>query len=55
VKNSNNEGLKFRISAALKNLIGKELITDQYIAIFELVKISLMLMLKMSKSFWKHI
>ncbi|MGG4091007.1 sensor histidine kinase [Paenibacillus lautus] len=33
-----NEKLKFRISSALKNLIGKELITDQYIAIFELVK-----------------
>ncbi len=30
--------LKFRISSALKNLIGKELITDQYVAIFELVK-----------------
>lgn len=30
--------LKFRISSALKNLIGKDLITDQYIAIFELVK-----------------
>lgn len=30
--------LKFRISSALKNIIGKELITDQYIAIFELVK-----------------
>jgi signal transduction histidine kinase len=33
-----SDGLKFKISAALKNLIGKELITDQYIAIFELVK-----------------
>lgn len=28
----------FKISSALKNLIGKELITDQYIAVFELVK-----------------
>jgi hypothetical protein len=28
----------FRISSGLKNLIGKELITDEYIAIFELVK-----------------
>lgn len=28
----------FRISAALKNLIGKELITDEYVAVFELVK-----------------
>lgn len=33
-----NKKLQFRISSALKNLIGKELITDQYIAIFELVK-----------------
>lgn len=30
--------LKFRISSELKTLIGKELITDDYIAIFELVK-----------------
>lgn len=30
--------VNFRISSALKNLIGKELITDQYVAIFELVK-----------------
>ena len=29
---------KFRISSALKNLIGKELITDDYIAVFELIK-----------------
>lgn len=28
----------FKISSALKNLIGKELITDKYVAIFELVK-----------------
>ena len=28
----------FKISSALKNLIWKELITDQYIAVFELVK-----------------
>ena len=32
------QGLKFKISAALKNLIGKELITDEFIAVFELVK-----------------
>jgi len=32
------EKLKFRISTELKTLIGKELITDDYIAIFELVK-----------------
>ena len=30
--------LNFKVSSALKNIIGKELITDQYIAIFELVK-----------------
>lgn len=30
--------LKFRVSSALKNIIGKDLISDQYIAIFELVK-----------------
>lgn len=34
---SENE-FKFRISSQLKNIIGKELITDDYIAIFELVK-----------------
>jgi signal transduction histidine kinase len=28
----------FKISSALKNLIGRELITDEYIAVFELVK-----------------
>ncbi|WP_026476496.1 sensor histidine kinase [Alkaliphilus transvaalensis] len=32
------EYLKFKISSALKDLIGKDLITDQFIAIFELVK-----------------
>ena len=32
------EKLQFKISAALKNIIGKELITNKYIAIFELVK-----------------
>lgn len=30
--------LQFRISSALKNLIGKELITDEFVAVFELVK-----------------
>ncbi len=34
----NDKAFKFRVSAALKSLIGKELITDQFIAIFELVK-----------------
>jgi signal transduction histidine kinase len=32
------EPLKFRISSGLKNIIGKDLITDDNIAIFELVK-----------------
>ena len=30
--------LSFRISSGLKNIIGRELISDKYIAIFELVK-----------------
>lgn len=30
--------MNFKISSALKNLIGRELITDKYVAIFELVK-----------------
>lgn len=30
--------MKFKISSALKNIIGKDLIVDDYIAIFELVK-----------------
>ena len=33
-----SEPLKFKISSELKNIIGKELITDDFIAIFELVK-----------------
>jgi len=33
-----NEKLKFRISSALKDVIGKDLITDDFVAIFELVK-----------------
>ena len=30
--------LKFRVSSGLKNIIGRELITDDFIAVFELVK-----------------
>lgn len=30
--------LPFKISSALKNIIGKELITDEFVAVFELVK-----------------
>lgn len=33
----NNE-LSFKISTGLKNIIGRDLISDKYIAIFELVK-----------------
>jgi len=33
-----NENLSFRISAGLKNIIGRDLISDRFIAIFELVK-----------------
>lgn len=33
-----NSTLSFRVSAGLKNLIGRDLISDKYIAIFELVK-----------------
>ena len=32
------EQLQFKVSAGLKNIIGKELINNEYIAIFELVK-----------------
>ena len=30
--------LQFKISSALKNIIGRDLITDDFIAVFELVK-----------------
>ena len=33
-----NDKLSFRVSAGLKNLIGRDLISDKYIAVFELVK-----------------
>lgn len=33
-----NNTLSFRVSAGLKNLIGRDLISDKYIAVFELVK-----------------
>lgn len=36
--NLDNTNLSFRISSGLKNIIGKDLISDKYIAIFELVK-----------------
>jgi DNA mismatch repair ATPase MutL len=32
------KALQFRISSELKNIIGKDLITDDFIAVFELVK-----------------
>ena len=33
-----NNMLSFRVSAGLKNIIGRDLISDKYIAVFELVK-----------------
>lgn len=33
-----SEKLEFRVSSALKNIVGKDLITNDYVAIFELVK-----------------
>lgn len=38
VKQSNKPKDKFRISSALKTIIGRELITDDFVAVFELVK-----------------
>lgn len=34
----NEDKLKFKVSTGLKNIIGKDLISDKYIAVFELVK-----------------
>lgn len=36
--NEKNKYLSFRVSAGLKNIIGRDLISDKYIAMFELVK-----------------
>lgn len=36
--NTKNKTLAFKVSSGLKNLIGRDLISDKYIAIFELVK-----------------
>lgn len=36
--NKNNDELAFRVSSGLKNIIGRDLISDKYIAMFELVK-----------------
>ena len=33
-----DNSLSFKISAGLKNIIGRDLITDDFIAVFELVK-----------------
>jgi len=33
-----SQQLHFKISSALKNIIGRELIKDDFIAVFELVK-----------------
>lgn len=37
-KESKQLGFQFRVSSALKDIIGQDLITDDYIAVFELVK-----------------
>ena len=34
----NNEKMNFKISTGLKNIIGRELITSEVVAVFELVK-----------------
>ncbi|MEG0835611.1 MAG: ATP-binding protein [Anaerovoracaceae bacterium] len=36
--NQQNNELAFRVSSGLKNIIGRDLISDKYIAVFELVK-----------------
>ena len=36
--NKQNSELAFRVSSGLKNIIGRDLISDKYIAVFELVK-----------------
>lgn len=46
--------LDFKISSGLKNIIGKELITDDHIAIFELVKNSYDAKAKSVKIIFKH-
>lgn len=38
MNNSTNKQLSFRVSSGLKNIIGKDLISDKFIAVFELVK-----------------
>jgi len=39
-----SEKLQFKVSSALKDIIGRNLITDDFIAVFELVKTHMMLM-----------
>lgn len=38
MRKMNNDKLTFKISSGLKNIIGRDLITDDFVAIFELVK-----------------
>lgn len=38
VKGTKNEPVNFRVNVYLKNLVGKELITNQFVALFELIK-----------------
>ena len=35
---SQSEAVNFRVNVYLKNLVGKELITNQFVALFELIK-----------------
>ena len=49
------EPLKFKISSALKSIIGRELIVDDFIAIFELVKNSYDARAKKVEIIFKHI
>lgn len=50
-----SEPLKFRISSELKTIIGRDLITDDFIAIFELVKNSYDARAKKVELIFKHV
>ena len=46
--------VQFRISSFLKDLIGRELITDEFVAVFELVKNSFDANAKTVKVIFEH-